>query len=218
MTIQELNEMFPPNYYGNAQISDLRQLLTKLIEDGDIGGPGGGGDLKADGSVPMDTGYTPTNDQDISTKKYVDDKAGGIVTLEIDEKYKGTLNDDIIIGFHVNSTEDKDFEINLNYDAVGAWSPPQAGGTASAKVRFTYNPATQNLNIISYTGEIASGYDVYLPLDFTPAVTTSATEFQISITPTWSGWGRDRLDTGPTTIMATFDSTAFTPKTQAEIN
>jgi len=31
-----------------------------------------GGNLLSDGSIPMDTGYTPTNNQDIATKNYVD--------------------------------------------------------------------------------------------------------------------------------------------------
>ena len=34
---------------------------------------GDAGDLASDGSTQMDTGYTPSNDQDIATKKYVDD-------------------------------------------------------------------------------------------------------------------------------------------------
>jgi hypothetical protein len=39
----------------------------------------GAGDLKKDGSVPMDVGYFPTAEQDISTKKYVDIQNSGFV-------------------------------------------------------------------------------------------------------------------------------------------
>jgi uncharacterized coiled-coil protein SlyX len=39
----------------------------------------GAGDLKKDGSVPMDVGYFPTAEQDISTKGYVDSQNSGFV-------------------------------------------------------------------------------------------------------------------------------------------
>ena len=42
------------------------------------------GDLKSDGSIPMAAGYTPSGDQDIPTKKYVDDNAGGGGNLKSD--------------------------------------------------------------------------------------------------------------------------------------
>ena len=76
MTNEEINNMFPPEQHGNAQISDLRLALNKLAKDGNIGGPGSGGDLKSDGSVPMENGYVPSKSQDISTKQYVDDNVG----------------------------------------------------------------------------------------------------------------------------------------------
>ena len=41
------------------------------------GGLPGDGNLKSDGSVPMDVGYAPAADQDIVTKKYHDDNSGG---------------------------------------------------------------------------------------------------------------------------------------------
>jgi hypothetical protein len=39
MTREEINEMFPPSYSGNAQISDIRLALTYLVkEDGPLSG------------------------------------------------------------------------------------------------------------------------------------------------------------------------------------
>ena len=38
MTIEEINKIFPPSYGGNAQISDLRLLLTKINTIADFDG------------------------------------------------------------------------------------------------------------------------------------------------------------------------------------
>lgn len=54
---------------GSSKKVEITALKTKINE----------GDLSSDGSVPMDAGYTPSADQDISTKKYVDD-ADAVVT------------------------------------------------------------------------------------------------------------------------------------------
>jgi len=37
MTVEEIEALFPPNYSGNAQISDLRQMLHRLVDSGEIG-------------------------------------------------------------------------------------------------------------------------------------------------------------------------------------
>jgi len=75
------------NYGGSggvASLNDIGDVDVAGVTDGQIiqwsAGSStwlatdlpGGGNLLSDGSVPMDTGYTPVNDQDIATKYYVD--------------------------------------------------------------------------------------------------------------------------------------------------
>ena len=54
-------------------------LPSSLNEAGDyVAPPASGGNLKSDGTVPMDATYTPTVNQGIATKKYVDDNTSDV--------------------------------------------------------------------------------------------------------------------------------------------
>ena len=53
-----------PNFATELE-QEMEDIVTSLADY-----------LKKDGSIPLDIDYTPTDDQDIATKKYVDDNAG----------------------------------------------------------------------------------------------------------------------------------------------
>ena len=71
--------------------------LTQFIKIADLGGVVYTNLLKSDGSVPMDSTYTPVNDQDIATKKFVLDNAGGSGP-SVDDEYIRTKPTPIEVG------------------------------------------------------------------------------------------------------------------------
>lgn len=58
-----------------------RQQFKDAVNDALDGGGGGDGNLKSDGTVPMDAGYTPTGALDIGTKEYIDNAIASLNTF-----------------------------------------------------------------------------------------------------------------------------------------
>jgi len=73
-----------------------------------------GGDLLADGSVPMTDPYSPTGDFDIATKQYTDTKLNPLGTISMDAGYTPTGGTDIATVQYVND------KAQINADAITA--------------------------------------------------------------------------------------------------
>ncbi len=115
--------------------------IQSAIDQGFLVAMVGEGDLKKDGSIPMDGSYSPTYNQDIATMKFVMDNSGGGGDLQSDGSvpmrswYNPTSSQDLATKKYVDDNSSGGGGGNLLSNGTipmdGTYTPSQAKGIAT---------------------------------------------------------------------------------------